>query len=237
MNNDLEFYDSSWEKWQDMKKYGPMSRHTRRLCLEMIKNLNFNSIIDIGCGEASFLKRLQKIKAHVKASGADISEFMIKQNKKLLSEIEFYAMDIEKEPLNKKYDLVTAIEIIEHIKDDEKFLKNICKMTNKYLLICTLLGKMMPWEKKVGHVRNYSENELVDKLNNSGFSVLKIKKWGFPFYSPLYRSILQHTPDNLNIGKFGLFRKIVSQFLYFVFLLSLPNKGDVVLVLAEPVQC
>ena len=54
-----QFYDFSWSKWTDMKQFGPMSRHVRRLSLSILKRLNFMSVLDAGCGEGSFLNALQ----------------------------------------------------------------------------------------------------------------------------------------------------------------------------------
>ena len=38
-------YDEGWDKWDDMKQYGPMSRHTRRLIWNLIGNLQYQSVL------------------------------------------------------------------------------------------------------------------------------------------------------------------------------------------------
>jgi len=232
--NGKDFYDSAWHKWSDMKKFGPASRHIRQLCLKMIKDLDWSSILDVGCGEASFLKYLHEVKPDASFSGADIAQFLVEKNSKSMPFSKFYAIDIENSFLGKKYDLVTAIDIIEHVNDDVKFLGNVHRMTKKYLLICTLMGRMRPIEREVGHVRNYSEGELLHKLDIANFDILSIKRWGFPFYSPFYRNVLQHVPESLNMGEFGLFKRAISQLLYGLFMLNLPGRGDCIIVLAKP---
>ena len=44
-------YDRGWEtEWDDMKKYGPFSRHIRQILGDMIRLWEFKSVLDVGCG-------------------------------------------------------------------------------------------------------------------------------------------------------------------------------------------
>lgn len=53
-------YDEGWQsKWDDMKAYGPFSRHLRRIIKEMIRPLEFRSVLDVGCRQESLLQELQ----------------------------------------------------------------------------------------------------------------------------------------------------------------------------------
>lgn len=218
-----------------MKKYGPMSRYTRKLCGKAVKNLEFNSVLDVGCGEGSFLKYLRLLKPGITTSGVDVSEKAIECAKNLLPEGAFYVADLERQAVSEKFDLVTAIDVLEHITDDVKFLENVRKSTKKYFFIYTLTGSMRPHELSVGHVRNYSQKELADKLKRAGFSAFIFKKWGFPFYSPIYRNLLQHVSGRATTGKFGFFKKFIAIIFYFILHFNISNKGDIVLVLASPV--
>jgi len=229
------FYDSSWHKWLDMKKYGPMSRHTRRLCSNIIAGLDFGSVLDIGCGGGLFLSHLAGLKPNARLYGIDIAQSAVDTARKNVPSADFHVLDVEKEALPVIYDLVTVIDVIEHIKDDERFLKNVRGMTGKYLLIRTLTGRMRAIEEEVGHVRNYSDKELVKKLTAAGFSVVSVRKWGFPFYSPLYRTILSfRAPQQATLGTYGKLRKLLAELLYNLFFLNIPGRGDVIMILAKP---
>lgn len=228
------FYDSGWDNWQDMKMYGPMSRHTRRLCTNIIKQLDFISVLDAGCGEGSLLDCLKAIRPSIEVNGIDISESAIARAGRRLGAGKFYTMDLADDFINEKFDLVLAIEVIEHIGDDEGFLKNIRKMTKKYFLVCTLTGRMRPFEKEMGHVRNYSKAQLLHKLELAGFEIVDCKEWGFPFYSPLYRDLCQSAPKGATVGRFGLFRKALSDLIYALLFLNFSDKGDLIFILAKP---
>jgi len=227
-------YDDGWEfKWDDMKTYGPFSRHLRRIIKKMIRPLDFKSVLDVGCGQGSFLKELQTEFPDIRAHGIDISRTAVELARKRMPDGQFYVVDITETFLDDICDLVVCSEVLEHIPDDLLALQNLKKMTGKYLLVSTPQGKMRKFEKQVGHVRNYAPGELVKKIESSGFKILSVVEWGFPFYSPLYRNFLDMIGSKGTMGEFGLFRKLVAKLIYWIFLLNSSKRGDEILVLAK----
>jgi hypothetical protein len=93
---------------------------------------------------------------------------------------------------------------------------------------------MRQFEKQVGHVRNYAPGELVKKIELTGFTVLSVVEWGFPFYSPLYRDLLELTDSKGTTGQFGPVRKAISTLIYYLFMLNSSKRGDELFVLATP---
>src|SRR5215510_13772119 len=68
-------YDQGWQtKWNDMKTYGPFSRHVRRLLKDIIRPLKIESVLDIGCGQGSLLQELSVEFSSIKPHGVDISK-------------------------------------------------------------------------------------------------------------------------------------------------------------------
>jgi SAM-dependent methyltransferase len=228
-------YDKGWEnKWDDMKKYGPMSRHIRRNIKFLVHSLKFQTVLDVGCGQGSFLAELRTEFPHIKAYGTDISLSGVELARQQVPEGQFWVLDATKERLADKFDLVVCSEVLEHIPDDLAALQNIAQMTSKYLVVSTVQGRMRPFEVgEVGHVRNYAPGELVRKIEVSGFKVRKVVEWGFPFYSPLYRDFLQLTGSKGTTGSFGRMRRLISTAIYYLFMLNSSKRGDEIFVLAE----
>ena len=229
-------YNYGWEtKWDDMKKYGPFSRHLRRLIKSLIHSLTFESVLDVGCGQGSLLAELQAEFPHIKAYGIDFSSSAVELAQSRLPQGEFKTLDITKEFLEKTFDLVICTEVLEHISDDLAVMKNLARMTEKYLLISTPQGRIRRFEAaEVGHVRNYAYGELVHKLERCGFRTRQVIEWGFPFYSPLYRNFLEFTRSKGTTGEFGFIRKMIANVLYGLFMLNSSKRGDEIIVLAEP---
>ncbi|MEK9143914.1 MAG: class I SAM-dependent methyltransferase [Patescibacteria group bacterium] len=63
--------------------------------------------------------------------GSDISDFMVRQASRLCKPIPFIHCDIQKGiPIRKKFDVIMGFEVIEHIADLSKALKNINQSLN-----------------------------------------------------------------------------------------------------------
>jgi SAM-dependent methyltransferase len=227
-------YDEGWHsKWDDMKTYGPFSRHLRRVIKEMIRPLEFSSVLDVGCGQGSLLAELKLEFPHIEPHGVDISRSAIELARQRLPDGQFAVLDISRETLNEKSDLVICSEVLEHIRDDDTALRNLRKMVGKHLVISTPQGRMRGFEREVGHVRNYARGELVDKIEKTGFAVISVVEWGFPFYSPLYRDFLELTRSKGTTGEFGPLRKLLASFIYLLFMLNSSKRGDEIFVLAR----
>lgn len=236
LENHEDFYEDFWSRTEDQRIYGPVGRHTRRLIKGLIKDIPYRSVLDVGCGEGSFLKELKQLRPGLKAVGADLSVQAVKMAAQKNPEMEFKVFDLRNGPLNEKYDLLIFSEVIEHVEDDAAALSVLARMTDGYLLLTTLGGRMRRHESQIGHLRNYDPEELCRMIEGSGFNVRKMIQWGWPFFSPLHRNLLEMMGDRMKdatTGEFGVGRKIISILIYFLFFLNSWRKGDQLVILAE----
>src|SRR4051794_13584295 len=81
-------YEEEWIKWDDMKKYGPMSRHTRRLIWNLIGDLPFRSVLDVGCGQGSPLEEVARRRSGVELVGVDFSPKAVDMAQRLMPQAE-----------------------------------------------------------------------------------------------------------------------------------------------------
>ena len=141
-------------------------------------------IIDIGCGDGFFLELLAK--RGLVADGIDASAEAIELCKKRFGRFggAIKCCFIEEFRPEKLYDLVLCGEVLEHIEDDESFLKEINRLTVlNGILILTVPLDMKLWSKadeNAGHFRRYTKSEIFTKLQRAGFCVEKYVVWGFP---------------------------------------------------------
>lgn len=232
--NNKEFYDTNWVKLESMKRYGPMSRHVQRLAKKICQNISFSSLIDVGCGPGVFMDIIQKKFKNLRLAGTDISTAATELARKKFPDADFFETDISKNTIHGSYDLVTMIDVAEHIEDDEAAFVNIKHFCKKYLLIITLEGHMRSFEPEIGHVRNYKKGELQDKLIRSGYSIVKSLNWGWPMYSPLYRDMSKTI--NAHNKPLTKFRRIMAHLAYIALTFNIPQKGDLIIVLASPTR-
>jgi SAM-dependent methyltransferase len=229
-------YDVGWDtRWDDMKKYGPMSRHVRRIIKKLIRPLSFTSVMDVGSGQGSLLLELVAEWPRIEPSGTDISNAAVQLARTRVPQGNFHVLDLAREHVDQTYDLVICSEVVEHIEDDVAAMRNLRQMTKGHLVISTVQGRMRSFEAgEVGHVRNYARGELAAKLREAGFEIIKTVDWGFPFYSPLYRNLLELTSSKGTTGEFGPGRRLLSTALYYLFHFNLPIWGDEIFILARP---
>lgn len=221
--------------WGDLQRYGPVHRHIRRELLRVVSALSVKTILDVGCGAGDNLAALAALDRY-ELTGTDISPEAIRIASQSVPSAQFTVLDIEREALPRQFDLVISMQVIEHLLDDVSALRHIARMARCLVFLSTMQGRMRPSEVSIGHVRNYSAAELRRKLECAGLAVAKMWGWGFPFYSPLFRTFREWVPDRLPTGSMGRFQLWVAGALYHLYRLNWPWCGDVLYVLARPAR-
>lgn len=106
------------------------------------------------------------------------------------------AAQIEQAPFqNDTFDLITALDLLEHLKDDVRALQElhrICKPGGH--LFVTVPANQKLWsqhDKVLGHHRRYSIEELCDKVHKAGFTVCRSSYYVSAVYpmAAAYRSL------------------------------------------------
>lgn len=148
-------------------------------------------ILDIGCGAGGLTGLWQEKLPEFIFEGIDISPKAIKLAEKLHPGIKFNVLSAERAgKIAMKYDAVSICEVIEHVENPEKILKNIHKILNKdgilYLTTQlekdrkTLLGKIYgsrgikPKEKINGHIQMFTDSRVKKLVNDSGFKIIEV---------------------------------------------------------------
>lgn len=228
-------YNSLWsDGWNHTRLYGPMARHCRRIFGLLSKDLCPKSILDVGCGEGSLLKSLMAEHKVATGTGIELSKGALLLAQNSIEGANFHVCDISESCLREKFDLVVSADVVEHIVNDEIAIQHMVNMLKPggHLIIATLQGKMRKFEKKVGHVRNYNPGELQRKVEKAGLKVEQVITWGWPFYSPIYRNLLNLLDNKGTMGKFGFLKKTACHFLYFIFHANSAKRGDYIFVRA-----
>jgi SAM-dependent methyltransferase len=218
-------YDDLWDtKWSAMQTYGPVHRHMREALLREVAGLAPASVLDVGCGAGDNLAALATA-GDYELSGIDVSPVALEKAAQRVPRATFAELDVARERLDKKFDLVFSSQVIEHILDDIAALENIAAMSQRHVYLSTMTGRMRASELAIGHVRNYSPVELRAKAEAAGIRVLRVAKWGFPFYSA-FRSLIEVAGGRTGsaaspVGRF------VSSALYQLYRLNSSTHGDV----------
>ena len=227
-------YDRVWEEvYGDLQDIGPTHRHMWRIMRRLLERLEYTSVLEVGVGYGHNLPVLTEGRQLDRLTGIDVSERALAQVRRRWPG-SFRRIDIEVERVPETFDLVCCALVMEHIGDDAAALCNLRTMTTGHLLLTTIGGnfdRYEPWEHQVGHVRNYARGELERKLVDAGFEIDRAVYWGFPFYSPIARTLQNRMTAT---SKLPARARLIARILYRVFFFNSTRRGDLIVILARP---
>lgn len=122
-------------------------------------------------------------------------------------DVELVNLDLESEfKLPFKPNLITCMDVIEHLENDEQFLNRIISQLNPggLLVLSTAAHPFLfsNWDKALGHYRRYSKGFLIKKLEEAGFEVKNASYgWSFLFPAAPYRFLFAKHQEKLNYPK------------------------------------
>jgi len=187
------------------------------------ENISVNrtySLLDIGAGFGYFLNYLPR---KVEASAVEVSRLAVKEIKKL--GVLVYQKDFLKVPINKKYDYLTAFDVMEHQTDLKAFLEKCHKISKPggYLLITIpdygsvlnkLLGKKAPVIQPRYHNYYFGRRWLEVNLPKMGWEIISLRTTYFTkmtldhlvlmasfAYPAILKMKLNHLLERKNWGK------------------------------------
>jgi SAM-dependent methyltransferase len=209
-----EYFDETHQNWFNNPKTPLMELYTK-----FISNRKHNaSVLDAGCGKGDFLRYLHSKSPELSLTGID---FFLNSP---VEGIEFLQGDIFSMDINRQFDVVVSIVVIEHIADVQMFIKRIKKLCSPggLIIITTIndrsllydvsrllyrFGYKTPLERLYNrhHVNHFNITSLKHLLENNGLSLKKTFLHNFsvdavdiPAQSPVVHAVLRY-------GVWGIF--------------------------------
>lgn len=150
-----------------------------------IKNRKNLKILDAGCGAGSTIKILER---YGKVTGIDINENMVKFCRK--NKIDVINANVTRLPFkDDSFDLVVILEVLEHLKEEKKALAEIYRVLKfDGLILISVPAFPLLWGNQdiaALHKRRYSKIELIEKVQDVGFSVIKTSYMNFLLFLPI----------------------------------------------------
>lgn len=149
-----------------------------------IKN-EISSALEIGCGEGYITKHIQDL--GITIEGADISERIIHIAQKLHPSIEFRIQSIyDLDSSQKKYDIIFINQVLEHLEEKERAMRQIQRITKKYLFFSVpnepffrianilRLKYLSDLGNPPGHINHWSKKSFGQFLKVNGLDIINI---------------------------------------------------------------
>lgn len=160
--------------------------------------------LEIGCGTGYVLKGLKENFSETEYYGAEIYLEGIKYAQKRHSEIEFVQLDATNMPFSEEFEYAGAFDVLEHITDDEKVIKNVYNMLKGggrfFISVPQYMWMWSAEDDKAKHKRRYTKKEMIRKLQNAGFSIKYYTSFVFALFPLmiLSRFLKRNTEKNIN---------------------------------------
>lgn len=134
LNDQKNFYDARFKEgymtgFSDL--YEACRLYTIKEVLNKIKKTEFTpkAILDYGCGEGRYVNVLSKFFPDALIFGGDISDVGLKIAKENNPDAKFINMFDERVDIKEgSIDLVVSVEVLEHVKNVENAVKEICRV-------------------------------------------------------------------------------------------------------------
>jgi ubiquinone/menaquinone biosynthesis C-methylase UbiE len=161
----------------------------RKLVCELIDRLAMPAgarLLDVGCGTGANLKAFNKEFERVGIDASDAAlEFCHQRGLKSLVRAKIEQSGLEKDD----FDVVTALDVLEHVDDDMQALRELRRVSKPggFILI-TVPAFGFLWsehDEALHHRRRYTTAELESKLTAAGFQVVRISYFLATLFLPI----------------------------------------------------
>lgn len=179
-NQKAEDYDNTFD--------GKFTVKFKELLLGELKIEPKCSILDVACGNGTFLKMLSN-KHGIKGYGIDISEKMTEVARRKCPDMIFETSGCENTPFeNQMFDVITVCAAYHHFPSVERFAKEANRLLKPQgmlyiaevyypFIIRAIVNPFVPLSK-AGDVKFYSPMEIKNNLEAFGFEQVGFKKAG-----------------------------------------------------------
>ena len=158
----------------------PIDFASMETCIEFLNQFDQSKkkvILEIGCSNGNFIKNITKLKKYFYI-GSDAIKRCIYKLSTEYENIPFVIFDLLKNPFKKSIcDVVIMLNVLEHIKDDDKALLEVNKTLNNngILILEVPSGSFLydEYDRKLLLYRRYNMKDIEKKLINAGFQIEK----------------------------------------------------------------
>lgn len=153
--------------------------------IRQLKRLPVDTVADIGCGAGELVCTLAQ--KGYRGIGIDFSDDALAvaksiKKKRNISDEQLTFKKGSLDVLTRKSDVVICCEVIEHLEDDDAFLRDVINYGEYFIFSVPARMKWFDqFDEKVGHFRRYEKNDLKQQLSKHGYEVIEFSAYGYPF--------------------------------------------------------
>lgn len=153
------------------------------------------TLLEVGCGTGHVLQAIRQVLPTAKLYGSEIHLRGLKYALEVLPKIQLFQLDARVIPFFEEFDVVCAFDVIEHIVDDRRVLREMyqsCRPGGGVLITVPQHGWLWSHRDEVAcHKRRYACAELKEKVRDAGFEVVRTSSFVSLLLPIMYMSRLR----------------------------------------------
>ena len=129
-------------------------------------------VLEFGAGKGEFINRFSDKKEYrtsIVEADVDYRNFLSSKHQSFASI----------EGISKKFHLIFLIDVLEHLEDDERFLKKFYEKLipggRLFIYVPARQELYSSFDKNIGHFRRYGKKELKEKVMKAGFKIVSCR--------------------------------------------------------------
>lgn len=138
---------------------------------------DMRNMLEIGCGTGYVLAAIQRAYPNASLVGSELFVEGLRHAAERVPGASFIQMDARRIPYQGCFDVIGAFDVIEHVQQDEAVLREACNaLSDGGLMLITVPQHRWLWSEQdrlAHHVRRYSRQELIGKVEAAGFRVIR----------------------------------------------------------------
>jgi SAM-dependent methyltransferase len=155
-------------------------RGRNRLIVDAVRKYasDLSSFLEIGCGTGFVLSAVKGAFPGARVVGSELFTSGLQHSAKRLRDASFIQMDARAIPYSRCFDAIGLFDVIEHIEEDLVVLQQAREaLVDGGTLLITVPQHAWLWSEQdeiAHHVRRYSRKELLSRVHEAGFEVLRV---------------------------------------------------------------
>jgi len=161
---------------------------------DLLERQDHPAILDVGCGTGATVSLLEH---YGTVTAIDVSvqaiQYCKEQGRSRLCQADGSCLPFA----NESFDLVTALDLLEHLEDESEGLEGLRRvLKNGGRMLLSVPAFMFLWsdfDRFSGHHRRYSKEELKRKVEQAGFEVTKLSYFNMILFPVVWGCVWSRT--------------------------------------------
>lgn len=135
-------------------------------------------LLEVGCGTGFVLAGLREALPRLELVGSELYEAGLEFAAERLPGVELYQMDCRRIPFDSQFDVICALDVLEHVEEDDvalaEFYRSVRVGGGVILSVPQHPRLWSAGDDYAHHKRRYRRRELVSKLHAAGFEIRRL---------------------------------------------------------------